>query len=421
MIFNRNDIPKLESRILGLMNSSKTVVFYCQYLPGWPVLYLTDNFTAFGYTPQQFYDAELNYQMILHPDDLRKLNQNVAEKTKSDFNHHAQIIRMKPKQGDYRHIDIRLTFERDENQQVTHLLGELFDITERIEQEKREKMLVSVIQQTADLVKVTNKDGVLVFVNQALIDKTGYSEAELLGKTPALLKSELAKKTKSKALWETILAGKVYKNIIVNRCRDGSTYSEETTITPIFDDSGEIEYFVSTGKDVSEQVRLQKAMKDMAMKDTLTGIHNRRYLQSAIEAEMKRVNRYDGGFGLIMIDIDYFKEVNDKYGHDVGDSTLTQIAEVLTSNTRETDFLSRWGGEEFMILALDLDLTATMGLAEKIRQAVEALTIPKIGHITASFGATVYHKPETAKQLFKRVDEALYTAKRNGRNRVELY
>lgn len=412
--------PPLERKIIDLINSSETMVFYCRYEAGWPVLYLTDNFEVFGYAPQAFYNGEISYEDLLHPFDLKKLEQAVAEKVALGMDHHSQTVRLKNKQGGYAHIDLRLTFERNADGKVTHLLGKLFDVTEQVEAANREKMLVQVIQQTADLVKVTDKFGKLVFVNQALLDKTGYLESELLGGTPAILKSELNEKDKAKKLWQTILSGKVYKNQIVNRCRDGSTYYEETTISPIFNDEGEIEYFVSTGKDVTGQVEMQQALNELAMKDPLTSLYNRRHLQNAIEAEMKRVNRYGGRFGMIMLDIDHFKRINDEHGHDIGDVTLTQVAVILKSNTRETDYVARWGGEEFLILALDLDLTATKGLAEKLREAIEAAEVPHVGKVTASFGATVYHKSETQAQLIKRVDEALYVAKNQGRNRVEI-
>ncbi|MBD3610988.1 MAG: diguanylate cyclase [Hydrogenovibrio crunogenus] len=414
-------VRNLHQKILNLINNSETIVFYCEYAPRWPVLFLSENFNAFGYTPEQFYAQEISYQDLIHPNDLAGLEQAVAEQAESGAPYLSKRVRLRKSDQTYAWIDIRLTFERDDTDHVTHLLGKIMDITKTISSEEQASLFAKVIQQTADFVKITDKAGYLVFVNQALMDKTGYTEQELIGKTPAVLKSEMQDQEKAKSLWDTILSGEVYHNRIMNRCKDGSTYYEETTISPIFNRDGDIEYFVSTGKDVSEQVKMQQELNDLAMKDALTGIWNRRHLTDVVNTEMKRVNRYGGRFGMIMFDVDYFKQINDDFGHDIGDETLVQIAKIVQKIVRETDYIGRWGGEEFLLIALELDASLTAKLAEKIREAIEEFVFPKVGQVTVSLGATVYHKNETEAQLFKRADEALYLAKRHGRNRVEVY
>lgn len=412
----------LQKKIIDLINQSETMVFYCEYAPDWPVLYLTDNFSAFGYDPDQFYRQEITYQDILHHEDGAKLQEEVALlAARFDEDHLSRVVRLRKKDGSYAWIDVRLTLERNNQGRVTNLLGKIFDVTERIEAEERVRLFAKVIEQTADLVKITDKHGVLVFVNQALCDKTGYREDELLGRTPSMLKSEMQDRSKSMELWQTILNGEVYHNRIMNRCKDGSTYYEETTISPIFNAVGEIEYFVSTGKDVSEQVEMQQALSEMAMRDSLTGLCNRRHLNGVMNDEIKRINRYGGRVGLIMLDVDHFKSINDTHGHDIGDDTLIRIGNCLCDEIRETDHLARWGGEEFLILAHELDSALTLQLAEKLREAVEKLEVPKVEGVTISIGATVYHKNEPLEAFTKRADEALYLAKQNGRNRVEIF
>ncbi len=239
--------------------------------------------------------------------------------------------------GDYAWVDIRLTFERDAAGDVTHLLGKIVDVTDKVQAEERLKIFVKVIEQTADFVKITDRDGRLVFVNQALLDKTGYTEDELLGKTPGMLKSEMQDQAKAKALWDKILSGQVYQNRIMNRCKDGSTYHEDTTISPIFNADGDIEYFVSTGKDVSEQVKMQQALNEMAMKDVLTGLCNRRHLTGVIETEMRQRMQSGQTFSLILFDVDHFKQINDDYGHDVGDEILIEIARLAKRLSPDID------------------------------------------------------------------------------------
>lgn len=411
----------LQQKIIDLINNSETVVFYCEYAPKWPVRYLTDNFAAFGYDPEALYRQELCYQDLIHPKDLVPLEQEVAAKARDGDSHLAKTIRLRKPDGDYAWVDIRLTFERDAAGDVTHLLGKIVDVTDKVQAEERLKIFAKVIEQTADFVKITDRDGRLVFVNQALLDKTGYTEDELLGKTPGMLKSEMQDQAKAKALWDKILSGQVYQNRIMNRCKDGSTYHEDTTISPIFNADGDIEYFVSTGKDVSEQVKMQQALNEMAMKDVLTGLCNRRHLTGVIETEMRQRMQSGQTFSLILFDVDHFKQINDDYGHDVGDEILIEIARLAKRLSPDIDHVGRWGGEEFLLLGLDLELPSALGLAEVLRDEVACFDFPTVGRVTVSVGVTLCREEDTEADLFKRADQALYQAKHNGRNRVEVF
>jgi len=282
------------------------------------------------------------------------------------------------------------------------------------------KLFAQIFEQTADFVKITDRDGKLIFVNKALTDKTGYDESELIGKTPAVLKYEMRDADKAKHLWDTIMAGNVYKNCIRNRCKDGSTYYESITISPIFGEKGEIEHFVSTGKDVSDLVQLQNQLNELAMKDPLTGLCNRRSFNELLAAEKNRADRYGEMFGIIMLDIDHFKKVNDTYGHDTGDQTLVMLAEVIKNMVRENDTICRWGGEEFLLMAVNIDEAGLMLLAEKIREAVANIVFPTAGQLTISLGTTIYEPKEMLAKLLKRADKALYLAKDAGRNCIKM-
>jgi diguanylate cyclase (GGDEF)-like protein/PAS domain S-box-containing protein len=383
------------------------------------VEYLSDNFEVFGYTPAAFYENRLSYRDLVHPDDLRLLESSVAEAVTGGEAYVTRQIRLKKADQHYAWVDMRITFERNEAGIVTHLLGKMVDVTEQVQDRERLDIFARVVEQTGDLVKITDREGRMVFVNQALQDKTGYSEHEMLGKKPSMLKSELQDPKKAKELWDTILAGHVYHNRIINRCKDGSTYHEETTISPIFHAEGTIEYFVSTGKDVSQQVKMQQQLNELAMKDPLTHLFNRRHLSMVLDAEIKRADRYDNQFGLIMFDVDHFKEINDTFGHDVGDEVLRRMAEAVQEEVRESDQLGRWGGEEFLLIALELNKTRTELLAEKIRKLIAGIEFSGAGRVTVSIGATGYHSGEGEMMLLKRADQALYLAKKKGRNRVE--
>lgn len=410
---------QLPAKILTLLTHSETVIFYCRYQKNWPVCYLSDNFDVFGYTPAAFYENRLSYRELVHPQDLDQLESKVDQAAVTAQMYISDQIRLKKANQHYAWVDIRITFERDAQGQVTHLLGKMVDVTTQVEDRQRLEIFARVVEQTGDLVKITDREGRLVFVNQALQDKTGYTASEMLGKKPSLLKSELQDPEKAKQLWQTITAGEVYQNRIINRCKDGSTYYEETTISPVFNQHGAIEYYVSTGKDVSDQVVMQQQLNELAMKDALTHLYNRRHLSMVLEAEIKRADRYGSQFGVVMFDVDHFKEVNDTFGHDVGDEVLCLMAEAVSDDIRETDQLGRWGGEEFLLIALGLNQARTDLLAEKIRKLIAQTQFPVAGRVTVSIGATSYHPGEGEMMLLKRADQALYLAKKKGRNRVE--
>lgn len=154
------------------------------------------------------------------------------------------------------------------------------------------------------------------------------------------------------------------------------------------------------------------------VKDMLTGIYNRSYLDTKIIEETKRVNRYDGKLSMIYFDLDHFKVVNDTYGHEKGDAVLKKITLVVSSKIRGSDIFARWGGEEFAILMPNTDFQSAMAVAEKLRASIELTVHPAVGKVTASFGVAEYIPNECIVNWFNRADNELYRAKTNGRNRV---
>ena len=154
--------------------------------------------------------------------------------------------------------------------------------------------------------------------------------------------------------------------------------------------------------------------------DRLTGLFNRHKLDSVVSDELNRAKRYNHTFGIILIDIDYFKSVNDTFGHQVGDTVLVEIANILKANTRNTDTVGRWGGEEFLIVVPQTDELKIKKIAEALRSAIESHTFTTVGKKTASFGVTVFQKNDTIELMLNRADEALYKVKASGRNQVCL-
>ncbi|SNR91483.1 GGDEF domain-containing protein [Desulfurobacterium atlanticum] len=164
----------------------------------------------------------------------------------------------------------------------------------------------------------------------------------------------------------------------------------------------------------------ETVMQYFATRDMLTGALNRHKFLEFLSHEFEKSKRFNLPLSLIMFDIDFFKKVNDTYGHDAGDMVLKRVVEIVKNNIRKIDKLVRWGGEEFIILAPNTDVKGAVCLAEKLREEIEKADFGKIGKITASFGVAGMADGDTVDDLLKRVDEALYKAKQKGRNRVEI-
>ena len=162
-------------------------------------------------------------------------------------------------------------------------------------------------------------------------------------------------------------------------------------------------------------------VREQAVTDGLTGLYNRRYFEEALQKEAIRATRQKQPFSLIGLDLDFLKQINDKYGHSFGDLAITTIAKVLKNNARSIDIPARLGGEEFDIILPGVDSNGAMIAAERIRKTLEATELDTIGHITASIGvATFFEHTDNAEELIELTDQAMYQSKRDGRNRVTL-
>jgi len=165
---------------------------------------------------------------------------------------------------------------------------------------------------------------------------------------------------------------------------------------------------------------LSTKLKTLAFTDSLTHIYNRLHFAHFLDAEIDKVKRYGGTFSIIFFDLDHFKDVNDNYGHLVGDGVLEQITKIVSSANRSSDIFARYGGEEFIVLTPETNLSGALIHAERLRNDIEKFNFDTIGHITSSFGVTEFiAETDTVENLLDRADKALYIAKEFGRNRVE--
>lgn len=178
-------------------------------------------------------------------------------------------------------------------------------------------------------------------------------------------------------------------------------------------------YYVISLTDITQIKQKSNLLEYQANHDALTGLYNRQKFNDIFTKEIRRSRRYGNFLSVILFDIDNFKVINDTYGHDAGDDVLKKIAEIISINLRQTDSLVRWGGEEFIVLLPETDLETASNVAQKLLESLAVLTFDFMQkNITASFGVATLNETDTEVSLINRADEALYEAKRNGKNQV---
>ena len=170
---------------------------------------------------------------------------------------------------------------------------------------------------------------------------------------------------------------------------------------------------------MTERKRLEEELRRTAMTDRLTGAFNRLKFDEIMAIELNRARRYKRPLTLSIFDIDDFKRINDTFGHAVGDIVLVELTKIVKSMVRESSYLFRWGGEEFVILLPEISVEGAAVQAERIRKEVETHAFAVAGRVTVSFGMAEFRRDDTVDSIVKRADEALYRAKERGKNRVE--
>ncbi len=309
---------------------------------------------------------------------------------------------------------------RDDGGTLTHFVSVQQDISDYVRAERESQLLARALDATTDPVVMTDDASRIIFANSAFSEVTGYAREELIGKTPALLRSGQHDDAFYANLHRALASGSDFRATFINRRRDGSLYHAEQSISPIADENGRITHYVSVSKDISERVSMEQALRQAATRDTLTGLYNRRHGQQLFDEAYRRARLGGAALSLIVCDIDHFKQINDRFGHPAGDRALAAVARTVQHSVRSRDRVIRWGGEEFVILLEDCTQASAMVLGERIRSRVSLNRDPELGEITVSLGLATHRADETMEQLLARADRALYEAKRSGRNRLSV-
>ncbi|GEM_PF-453111 len=303
----------------------------------------------------------------------------------------------------------------DDFEKIISVLITFSDITAYRKSKYELEKYIQIID-THVIISSTDLHGIITEVSKAFCEISGYTKEELIGKSHNIVRHPDIPSSIYKEMWDTLKKGISWSGEIKNRRKDGSDYWIETIIEPRYNEEYQMVGYTAIRHDITDKKRVE----ELSITDRLTGLYNRLKLDELFASYLSIAKRHKTPFSIILLDIDKFKSVNDTYGHQVGDSLLQEIAKLLKTNVRFEDAVGRWGGEEFLILLPNSDLESTRLLAEKLRTIIETQNFSYVGNRTASFGIATYHENDDEKSMTARADAALYLAKENGRNLVEV-
>ncbi|MEA2117532.1 putative bifunctional diguanylate cyclase/phosphodiesterase [Halovibrio sp. HP20-50] len=301
----------------------------------------------------------------------------------------------------------------------------LVDITERRQTEDKLRVAARVFEEIGEAIVVMDAAGRIKSINKAFTAITGYTESDALGVIMSgLVKSERQGQVFHKKMWESLNNRGFWQGEIWDRRKSGEIYPEWLTINRIDDDEGEPRNLVAVFSDISQIKNSQRKIEYLASHDALTGLPNRRLFQERAREAIAQALHRGGQAGLLFLDLDNFKDINDTLGHEVGDELLIRVASHLREWVRDEDTVARFGGDEFTVIFTDCDAEKAGFIAQRLVASLAGTFEVRGRHLRVTTSAGLALCPQDGKDvvsLCQAADMAVYRAKQDGRNRLRLY
>jgi diguanylate cyclase (GGDEF)-like protein/PAS domain S-box-containing protein len=304
--------------------------------------------------------------------------------------------------------------------------GTVLDITRSKENEEQLRLAASVFSHATEGVMITDPSGVILDVNEAFTEITGYSRDDALGKTPRLLKSGKQNADFYRAMWNDLNETGSWSGEIWNRRNNGEIYPEFQRINAVRDEDGNLQHFVAQFADITQEKAHQRQLEYIAHYDCLTDLPNRVLLADRLKQAMAQEQRRGQHLAVTYLDLDGFKDINDTHGHDIGDRVLVALSTRFKDALREGDTIARIGGDEFVAVLIDLaEVDDSLPVLERLLTSA-ALPIRLDGQdlqVSASLGVTFFPQAESidADQLLRQADQSMYQAKQAGKNCYKIF
>ncbi|MCK7547693.1 diguanylate cyclase domain-containing protein [Marinobacter koreensis] len=313
-------------------------------------------------------------------------------------------------------VDMTLAPIHEPGEGEPFILCSWYDITDRKESEQRQRLAASVFEHAREAIFITDSRGMVIDVNDAYTEITGWVRSRAIGRLPPLPLDE------GTAVFSSCLQQGFWRGEFASKRQGGQRYMAALTISPVRDDNGSVTHFVGLFSDISKLKAQEEKLRTMAHYDVLTQLPNRVLFAERLQQAMAQARRQDYRLAVVYIDLDEFKPVNDAFGHQAGDELLVDVATRMRAELREEDTLARLGGDEFAALVVNVGDTAALeALLDRLLQAIAKPTwvASHSVRVSASMGYTYYPQPEEldGDQLLRQADQAMYRAKQTGRNR----
>ncbi len=298
-------------------------------------------------------------------------------------------------------------------------------ITLKHNQQLVSTLMLKVFENASEGVIVTDPQGKILRVNQAFSRLTGYGETEVIGKRTNLLYSGRQSEEFYRQMWHQLIESGHWEGEIWNRRKDGNVYLEWLSIAAVKDNAGDTSHYVAVFSDITRAKENEQQLRYLAHFDQLTQLPNRTLFQDRLHQAMAMARREGKQVAVLFLDLDGFKAINDRLGHAAGDELLRQVARRLQENLRESDTVSRFGGDEFTIVLPDV--SGREGIATTAAKLIEAVARPYLigghsAHVTTSLGISLYPSmADSGDKLITQADMAMYHAKNHGKNHFEFY
>ncbi|OYU44464.1 MAG: hypothetical protein CFE44_12815, partial [Burkholderiales bacterium PBB4] len=382
--------------------------------------YLSINHAAvalLGYSQQEFVGK--NIRDITGPVEMTRA-QHEFENLLSGGRMRAEYT-LRKKSGDWVPVELNATLLPDGT-----VYGSCRDISERRQAEARLQLAASVFTHAREGIMITEVDGTILDVNETFTRITGYTRAEVLGRNPRLLNSGQQDQVFYAHLWSDLQRKGYWTGEVWNRRKNGEVFAEMQTISAVRDAKGTTQSYVALFSDITSIKENQRKLEHMAHFDALTNLPNRVLLGDRLHQAMALAQRRGKRLAVAYLDVDGFKAVNDLHGHDVGDRLLVALSGKLKQVLRDGDTLARMGGDEFVVVLVDLDDVPTTGplLSRLLGAAAQPLQVgSELLQVSASLGVTFYPQAEEVdgEQLLRQADQAMYQAKQAGKHRYHVF
>jgi diguanylate cyclase (GGDEF)-like protein/PAS domain S-box-containing protein len=415
------ELRESEVRYRGLVMNLPGVVYRAGVDEQSTAIYVSDSIEELtGYPADEFVNNRLrSFISIIHPDDLRMFLDTMYTVTPG---REAIVLeyRIRHRDGSTLWVHDRAHGSFDEQGRLQWVDGFLWDISDSKQGEERLRLAATVFENTQEGVLITDAERHILRVNHAFCELTGYSESEVLGKTPKLFQSGRHDQAFYARLWDSIRECGHWQGEIWNRRKNGEIYPELLNISSVRDDAGDVSHYVAVFTDITFMKDYENELYAMAHNDALTQLPNRSVLLSRLEHGIETMRRSGKRLALLLLDLDRFKDVNDSFGHPAGDEILQQVATRLSAQLRAVDTVARLGGDEFAVLLEDIthaddaarmanEIIVSMSVLWKLPNGVEV-------HIGTSIGISLFpDHGDTPEILLQQADAALYRAKDEGR------